>query len=111
MLGLEVNMTTRVTSEQMKDFEQTVQRIATEFPGDVLKIRYSFRYDWDGEPAIFFRIVLSDAASREDRLAKITGLIGGELFDKLDLGQKEYTPYFYFRSKAEQNKLKDPEWE
>lgn len=104
-------MATQVSSEQMKEFEQTVQRIETEFRGDVLKIRYSFRHDWDGEPAIFFRIVLSDAASREDKLANITGIVGGKLFDELGLARSEYTPYFNFRSKAEQNKLKDPEWE
>jgi hypothetical protein len=104
-------MTSRVNSDELKEFGETLKRLPMEFRGDVLRIRHSFSYDWDGEPAIFFRIVLSDAASRSDRLADITGLVGGRVFDELGLAQSEYTPYFYFRSEAETNELKDPEWE
>lgn len=50
------------------------------FPGEVVGIRFSISHDWNGNPAIFFRIVLSDAASRQGTLADITGRVAGELF-------------------------------
>ena len=95
----------------LEDFEQKVRQTASKFPSDVIKIRHSISNDWDGDPAIFFRILLSDDASRGENLADITGRIEGELFDGLRLADSEYIPYFYFRSKTEQDGLKDPEWE
>ena len=80
-------------------------------PGEVVGIRFSISHDWNGDPAIFFRILLSDAASWQWTLADITGRVAGELFDLLQLSESEYTPYFYFRGKAEQDKLNDPEWQ
>jgi hypothetical protein len=96
---------------QLKDLDQQVQETAMNFPGEVVAIRYSISHDWNGDPAIFFRILLSDSASRADVLADVTGRVGGELFDNLQLGDSDYTPYFYYRSKSEQDKLKDPEWQ
>ena len=104
-------LTTRLRPEQLKEFEQNVQRTAKKFPSDVVRIRYSFDYDWSEDPAVYFRIVLSDEASGPDRLANTTRRIRSELTDDLRLDESEYIPYFDFRSRAEQDKLKDPEWE
>ena len=78
---------------------------------DVIRIRSSFGEDWSSDPAIFFRIVLSDAASRMKNLGTLTGNIGGQIFDYLDLAKLDYVPYFNFRSESEQKRLKDPEWD
>jgi hypothetical protein len=32
-------------------------------------------------------------------------------FDNIQLGDSDYTPYFYFRSQSEQDRQKDPEWQ
>ena len=96
---------------QLKDLDQQVQDTAMNFPGEVVRIRYSIGHDWNGDPAIFFRVLLSDNASRAEVLADVTGRIGGKLFDNLQLDDSDYTPYFYFRSKSEQDKLNDPEWQ
>jgi hypothetical protein len=95
---------------QLNNLDQQVQDTARSFPGDVVRIRYSIGHDWNGDPAIFFRILLSDNASRAEVLADVTGRISGKLFDNLQLGDSDYTPYFNFRSKSEQDKLEDPEW-
>jgi hypothetical protein len=73
------------------------------------EIRYSVSHDWNGDPAILFWVLLSDNASRAEVLAGVTGRISGKLFDRL--GDSDYTPYFYFRCKSEQDKLQDPEWQ
>ena len=39
---------------------------------DVERLRYSLEEDWSGDPAIYFKIVLSDEASSEDRLRPTT---------------------------------------
>jgi hypothetical protein len=104
-------LTTRLRPEQLKEFEEIVQQTAKKFPADVVRIRHSFGEDWSGDPAIYFRIVLSDEASRRERLADTTRRIRSELTDDLLLDESEYIPYFDFRSRAEQDKLKDPEWE
>jgi hypothetical protein len=96
---------------QVKDLDRQVQDAAMNFPGEVVGIRYSIGDDWNGDPAIFFRVLLSDDASRPEVLADVTGRVGGKLFDDLRLGDSDYTPYFYFRSKSEQDEQKDPEWQ
>jgi len=96
---------------ELKNLDQKVEETATKFPGEVVGIRYSIGSDWNGDPAIFFRVLLSDAASRQGTLADVTGRVGTALFDDLQLAESDYTPYFYFRSKAEQDKMKDPEWQ
>jgi hypothetical protein len=49
---------------QLKDVDEQVHEIAKSFPGEVVRIRYSVGHDWSGDPAIFFRVLLSDTASR-----------------------------------------------
>ena len=103
--------TTHLSQEQLKDFKQKVNQTAMKFPADVVRIRHSFSDDWDGDPAIFFRILLTDDAHRRTRLADLTDRVGRELINDLGLAESEYTPYFYYRSKSEQEKMSDPEWE
>jgi hypothetical protein len=78
---------------------------------EAVHVNYSLGADSTGEPAIFFRIVLADAASREDKLAQVTGRIAATLFDELRPHENwGLLPYFSFRSKSEQEKRNDPEW-
>jgi hypothetical protein len=78
---------------------------------ETVRVNYSLGTDSTGEPSIFFRIVLTDAASREDKLAEVTGRIETILFDELRPHENwGLLPYFSFRSKSEQEKRDDPEW-
>ena len=78
---------------------------------EVVRVKYSLGTDSSGEPSIFFRIVLSDAASREDGLADVTGRIATILFDEIRPYENwGLLPYFSFRSKSEQAIRNDPEW-
>lgn len=76
-----------------------------------VRVNFSLGEDSTGEPSIFFRIVLTDAASREDKLAEVTGRMTTILFDELRPQENwGLFPYFAFRSKSEQEKRNDPEW-
>ena len=82
-----------------------IDKIAQSLAPDVVRIRYDFNSDWSGEHSIFFRIVLSDDASREDRLATVAGRVKNRLLEGLHLLEWDLLPYFNFRSKSEQEEL------
>lgn len=105
--------TTYLSPQKLKDFAQRVEEVAKKFPEEVVRIRHSFSRDWDGDLAIYFRILLTDAARRDYRLSEITERIGNALVKELELYQEysEYIPYFSYRTKTEQDKSKDTEWE
>jgi hypothetical protein len=106
--------TTYLSPQQLKDFAHRVDEVARKFPDEVVRIRHSFSRDWDGDPAIYFRIVLTDEALRRRRLTEMTGAIKSALMKDLAFYQSEYAmyiPYFNFRTEAEQKQLKDLEWE
>jgi hypothetical protein len=52
-------------------------------PQEVAHVAYLLGNDSTDDPAIFFRIVLTDAASRKDRLPDVTGRVSSALFDSI----------------------------
>jgi hypothetical protein len=88
-----------------------VTRAIRKLGKEVVRVTYNLGADSSGEPSIFFRVVLSDAASREENLANVTGRIATILFDELRPHENwGLLPYFSFRSKSEQAARSDPEW-
>jgi hypothetical protein len=78
---------------------------------ETVRVNYSLGTDSTGEPSIFFRIVLTDAASNEDKLAEVTGRIATLIFDEIRPHENwGLLPYFSFRGKSELEKRNDPEW-
>ena len=90
-----------------------VERAKLKLGPSVVRVKHSIGDDMSGEPAIYFRIVLTDAASNEETLAEVTGQISKILFDEL-LPYENWglTPYFSFRSQSEQAKrdVLDTNW-
>jgi hypothetical protein len=102
-------LTSRLRPEQLKEFEQKVQQAAGKLPEEVVRIRHSFGEDWSGDLAIYFRIVLSDEASRLERLWESSQRVRKALEEDLRLYESDYWPYFNFRSKSEEDKLREPD--
>ncbi len=91
-----------------REIEQAVAKLSNR---DVVRVRHSVGADSTGEPAIFFRIVLTDSASKVDALADVADRVSAALFDELrPLENWGLIPYFNFRSKSEQDKRSEPEW-
>ena len=94
------------------------QALAAEIAGaiqhlgpNVVRVRYSFAEDSIGDPAIYFRIVLTDESSRATNLADVTGAIAGKMFQRLDPYERwGLSPYFRYRSVSEADKRNDPDW-
>jgi hypothetical protein len=96
---------------QLNDVSKIVKAAEEKFAPDVIRIRYHTGFDWSGDPAIFFRVLLSDNASLRENLGEIARRVDSELSDELlRIGDYDI-PYSTFRSKTEQDRLKDPQWE
>jgi hypothetical protein len=88
-----------------------VERATRELGPEVVRVRHSVGADTSGEPSIFFRIVITDSAAREETLADVTGHIANILFDELRPYENwGLTPYFSFRSQSEQAMRSDLAW-
>ena len=88
-----------------------VERVRLRLGPEVVRVRHSVGEDTSGEPSVFFRIVLTDWASREETLADVTGQIATLLFDELRPYENwGLFPYFSFRSQSEQAMRNDLAW-
>jgi hypothetical protein len=80
-------------------------------PKEVVNVAYEIGYDSTDDPSIFFRIVLTDEASSERRLAVVAERVTSRLITSIrPLENWGLIPYFSFRSFSEQRKLNDPRW-
>ena len=90
--------------------EEEVERVAKGLAPDVVRIRFNVGRDWSDHLAVYFRVILSDAASRRDRLAEVTAKVRERLVNELGLPESEPIPYFRFRSESEQAQLMEQSW-
>ncbi|SPF50827.1 hypothetical protein SBA4_4530008 [Candidatus Sulfopaludibacter sp. SbA4] len=91
-----------------EDVRRVVAKLDTD---EVRSVRYRIGTDSTGEISIFFRIILSDAASQESRLGEVTGRVSRVLFDEVGSYEKwGIYPYFSFRSESEQAWHYDGAW-
>jgi hypothetical protein len=90
---------------------EQIEPIARKLAPDVVRIRLSSKPDWSGDPAIYFRVILSDEASRKERLPETAARVRTAIFDELDLASLDRIPYFKFRSESEQAVLREQAWE
>ena len=88
----------------------SVERVAKALSADVVRIRYDIGPDWIGTPAIFFRIILTDKASKPQNLREIAQRVSLRLMDEAKTDESGLHAYFSFRSRSEQAKLKEPAW-
>jgi hypothetical protein len=86
-----------------------VERAKKRLGPEVVRLKHSVGPNTSDEPSIYFRIVLTDSASREETLADVTGQISWVLFNELHPYENwGLRPYFSFRSQSEQANLNDP---
>ena len=95
---------------KQRELASGVKRAEQALAPDVVRIRYSVGADWTGEQSIFFRIILSDAVSRPERLLKIVQRVESKLLKEVKAEELGLQAYFNFRSVSEQAKLKEPSW-
>ena len=77
---------------------------------EVVRIRYTLGADWTGDPSIFFKIVLSDDASRESKLSETAQRVSVTILNEVNAEELGLHSYFNFRSLSEQNQINEPAW-
>ena len=90
--------------------EKAVSRAAKALAPDVVRIRYSLGEDWMGSGAVFFRVLLSDNASRPSNLGDISARVRSTVYEAVKPDELGLQWYFNFRSASEQAELKEPIW-
>ena len=78
---------------------------------DVVRLKWEIRESWSGEPALYFRVLLSDQATSRDRLHQVASRVEALIEEHVDpLNSWDLFPHFNFRSQSEQEMLKEPAW-
>jgi hypothetical protein len=94
-----------------KELAKSVSRATRKLGNRIVRLNYSLGEDWAGEPSVFFRIVIPDAAAQEDKLVDVTtgirSVVDGIVRPYENWG---LLSYFNFRSKSEHESRNDPEW-
>src|SRR6266567_4202952 len=87
-----------------------VSDVIKELAPSVRHISYDIDQDWNGQWAIFFRVLLSDEASNPTNLREIGPRVVWRKSERLDVPGLGLFPHFNFRSESEQAQLKEPAW-
>jgi hypothetical protein len=77
---------------------------------DVARINFEVGFDAMGFASIFFNIVLTDHASRPQRLRHTAQRIALTLMNHLHTDENGVHTYFNFRSQSEAARIHDPAW-
>lgn len=94
---------------QQARFDAAVAGVARSLAPQVVNIFSTLGYDWSGEPAVFFMVILADSASRRDQLLNITNRISQAIEQQVQpLEEWGVLPYYNFRSQSEQATLNHP---
>jgi hypothetical protein len=109
MLMVGMYMITPAAVVHQSDIEDGVRAVESSLKPDVARIRYNIGEDWSGQWAIFFRIVLSDEASKH-RLREVATNVVWRLAERLDFPSLGVFPYHNFRSESEQEVLREEAW-
>ena len=94
------------TGTKQPAISAAVSEVVTLLAPDVVHIRYDIGRDWSGDSAIFFRVLLSDEASKT-RLREVTTKVVSGLAERLDFSSMGLFAYHNFRSASEQNVLRE----
>lgn len=102
----------RASSEfvSQEKLDAAVQRTVKALSGDVVHIYYDLGSDWIGNPSIFFKIVLTDRASKPGKLRGVAEKVSLKIRNEAKTDQSGLYAYFSFRSKSELAQIRDPTW-
>ena len=92
------------------EIADAVMEAERELAPHVVRIRYNVGENWTGDPAVFFRVLLSDRASRPKGPRNIARRVEAKLEDDPRVVGPGLFAYFNYRSESEQAKLKDKAW-
>src|SRR5579863_3803898 len=93
-----------------RKLDAAVRRVQRSLARSVVRIRYDLDEDWAGRPSIFFRVLLTDQASKPENLREVGQRVRQRIIDEANTDRWGVLAYFNLRSESEQSQLKDPAW-
>jgi hypothetical protein len=96
-----------VNQTQLRD--AVAQAAETLDSREVKDVRFTLGSDADGEPSIFFGILLTPYSSHKSRLADVTGRVTTALFDRLQ-PYNHWGLQSYFNFTSDEAHFRDPGW-
>lgn len=94
---------------RQSDINAAIDDVVKDLSQWIVRIRYTIDHDWNGEWGIFFRVVVTEKATRDVR-PNLTFNLLLRLGDRLNWEQLGVMPYFNYRSESEQAQLREPAW-
>ena len=107
------NGSVTITRAEAQDtaFAEAVEKVVATLGPNVVRVRYNFEPDSTGDPAVFFRVLLTDEAAKRERLLSVIKEIERAIVWGVEpLEQWGVLPYFDYRSETEQNRMKTSIW-
>jgi hypothetical protein len=89
------------------EINAAVSEVVSLLAPDVVHIRCDIARDWSADWAIFFRVLLSDDASKT-RLREVAAQVAWRLEERLNFPSMDLFPYHNFRSVSEEEALREP---
>jgi len=96
---------------EREKLDAAIAEIEPMLGADVVRLKHTIEENWSGRPSIYFRVLLTDRASKPPRLYKVTSRIENIIEEHVDPRNLwDLIPYYRFRSQSEQKMLKEPAW-
>ena len=92
------------------EIQAAVDSVAADLKPDVRQIWWNIGQDWSGDWAIFFRVLLSDSATRGRRLSRVTDDVRRLLVERTNQYRSGLIVYCNFRGESEQAALTEGSW-
>ena len=87
--------------------DDEIERVKKLLGPEVVRIKHVFQEDTSGEPAVYFRIIITDLSSRRETLGDVADKIERTLRDEIRPYNWGIRLYTNFRNESEQAKLND----
>jgi len=94
----------------LEGLDGDVERAKLLLGPEVVRAKHTGSEDWDGDPAIFFRIVLADSAIYPGVLSRKIQQLFAVLFKETRSRDRGLIPYLSVRSQTEQATSNDAAW-
>jgi hypothetical protein len=98
-----------VAIRQQNDITAKVRALQQSLSPDIQNINFDIKPDWSGDWGIFFRVLLSDEASAK-RLREVTNGVVSRMSEAIDFPSLGVFAYYNFRSRSEQDSLREEAW-
>jgi hypothetical protein len=95
------------------EFFAAIDAATNNLPPEVVDVRYALGTDWNGEPAVFFKVILKDDEIPRADLLAVTWKFSRDIVQQLSpLEEWGVLPHFRFLTQTEYERVKavEPTW-